>query len=109
MCGKSSLFVQPGELIAAEDLQCAAALPDSLCELALADPDEIITFVRQWAQTLSYGAEVRVLSVRSVSIRSVSCNGVGAGRDRAMERDAQRVSCRPLPRHRCWRHNRFGS
>lgn len=51
--------LQAGTLVASEQLQCAPdTRADSLCELALTDREEIVTFVRQWAQTLSYGAEM---------------------------------------------------
>ena len=46
--------LQAGTLVASEQLQCAPdTRADSLCELALTDREEIVTFVRQWAQTLS--------------------------------------------------------
>jgi hypothetical protein len=89
-------FVQPGELIAAEDLQCAAALPDSLCELALADPEEIVTFVRQWAQTLSYGAEVRGCVSTQCSYRVVACYGVREGPERCTAVPRVKLSSRAM-------------
>ncbi|KAK3276733.1 hypothetical protein CYMTET_15216 [Cymbomonas tetramitiformis] len=50
--------VQGGALLFEDTLQCnAAAEEDALCSVTGTDHDQAVHYIRQWAQTLAYGAE----------------------------------------------------
>lgn len=49
-----------GTMISVEDFECVeSSNPDAMCSIASQDMEEAVTYVRQWAHTLAYGAEVR--------------------------------------------------
>jgi len=48
-----------GTMISVEDFECVeSSNPDAMCSIASQDMEEAVTYVRQWAHTLAYGAEV---------------------------------------------------
>ena len=52
--------ITEGAFIAEETFDCQTEDIDAMCNIAGEDFDEAVTFVRQWAQTLAFGAEVRI-------------------------------------------------